>query len=72
MAKGSHPPTFAQHGGSRDCAGCGRRLTYAEPLWFVDYPPPRAVYGMCCAALAARHGREKERGSGARSRPSET
>jgi len=47
LAKGSHPPTFAQYGVERRCYGCGRKLKATEPLWFEGGPKP-AVYGWRC------------------------
>lgn len=54
MAAPSRPPTFKAHGVKPVCAGCGRKLTYLESLWFVSLPFP-AVYGFsCCADKAPR------------------
>jgi len=55
MANPSRKPTFSQYGVEQVCAGCGRHLTASEPLWFVGYPKPAAVYGPCCFDKAAAH-----------------
>lgn len=53
MAKGSHPPTFAQYGVERCCYGCRRPLRATEALWFCGHPKP-GVFGRCCWKKAAR------------------
>ena len=34
MSAGSHPPSFKAYGSKGFCAGCGRKITPTEPVWF--------------------------------------
>lgn len=56
MADPSRPPTYKNYGTSPVCAGCGRKLSYNESLWFVGAGNghPGQVFGFqCCATKAA-------------------
>ena len=37
MAAPSRPPTFKAYACKPVCLGCGRKLSYDEPVWFVGW-----------------------------------